>query len=60
MAEASSTIKMVDTMMGNGKRIRCMGGVSCIMKEVSLLIRATGLTINFMDMAKFIMIILLN
>jgi hypothetical protein len=35
MEEESFSIKMVDIMMDNGKRIKCMGGVNYIMKVVN-------------------------
>jgi len=59
MARESFTIKTAATMMASGRRIRCMAGASCTMRVGSLLMRAIGLMISFMAMAKYIMIILL-
>lgn len=59
MARENFTIKMVAIMMASGRRIRCMVGGSCTMRVASLLMRAIGLMISFMAMAKYTMIILL-
>lgn len=58
MDGANSFIKMVDIMMENGKRIKCMDGENSFTREDSLLIKATGLMTSSMDMGRFITIIL--
>lgn len=58
MAEENSSIKMEDTMMENGKIIKCMVGESYFTKETNQLMKEIGPMINFMAMAKYIMIAL--
>lgn len=54
-AEASFSIKTEDIMTDNGRKIKCMAGVNCFMKEASLLIKEIGHMTSFMDMVKYTM-----
>ncbi len=55
MAMANSIIDRDPTMMATGRKIICMGLAGCTILTINWHMRAIGLSINFMDMAKFIM-----
>lgn len=52
MVKESSSIKMVGTMRVNGDPTKCTDGENCITRVENLHIKATGLKMNFMVLAK--------